>query len=226
MMRQLPGLRPLPAHGAVLLCLLFGGLLFCQGASARTLLPGMIGEDVNNLNARLQKLSYLPAAEPLPLSYTGATRAAVMAFQKHTGLDESGFAGPLTRRKLARAKRPTVRGGGRRAQVDLRKQLVYWVEESGRVQRTVSASTGRTGFGTPRGRFKVFRKSMWSWSKPYKVWMAYASYFKDGYAFHEGDLSTKTESHGCIRIPQEFAKDFYGWLRKGTTVVIEGRPRR
>lgn len=217
--------KALKGYRAILTCLVLGGLVFCQGASARTLLPGMIGPDVDNLNARLQHLSYLPAG-PLPLSYTGATRAAVLAFQKYTGIDESGLTGPVTKRRLEHSKRPRVHGGGRRAQVDLTKQLVYWVEESGRVQRTVAISTGRRGFETPTGRFHIFRKSQWSWSHPYKVWMAYASYIVGGVAFHEGDLSTKVDTHGCIHVPMEFAKDFYAWLRMGTAVVISGKAPR
>ena len=234
----------------ILLCLVVGGLPFCQSAAAQTpqlgptgpadaqplspvvpepdegdttLQPGDSGPRVDALNARLQKLSYLPAG-PRPTVYDWNTRAAVFAFQRYTRIEETGIAGPLTQRRLAHTKKPTFRGG-RRAQVDLRRQLVFLIAESGRVLRTVSVSTGFTGFDTPRGRFHIYRKSIWSWSYPYKVWMAYASYVVRGIAFHEGDLSTTRNSHGCIQIAQEFAKELYKWLRMGTTVVIKGKPK-
>lgn len=210
---------------AIPLCLVLAGLALSPAASARTLLPGMIGPDVDSLNIRLQHLSYLPPG-PRPTSYDQSTRDAVMAFQKYTRIDQSGNYGPLTRSRLAHSKRPSFHHGGRRAQVDLRRQLVFWVAESGRVQRTVSISTGRRGYETPHGHFHIYRKAMWSWSKPYHVWMAYASYITGGVAFHEGDLSSMVDTHGCIHVPMEFAKDFYHWLRMGTAVVIKGTPPR
>ena len=51
--------------------------------------------------------------------------------------------------------------------------------------------------------------------------MAYASYFDGGVAFHEGDLSNRRESHGCIRLPYGFPKAFLPALRMGAPVRVD-----
>jgi hypothetical protein len=41
-----------------------------------------------------------------------------------------------------------------------------------------------------------------------------------GVALHAGDLPGYPASHGCIRLPREFAKLLYGVTRLGMTVVV------
>ena len=189
-------------------------------AAPLTLRLGDSGPDVNNLNRRLQALSYLPAG-PIPPYFDDSTLAAVTAFQKWTGSPRTGVVGPLTLARLSHSHRPRVRRfGGKHAEVDLSRQLVFWVSATGRVVETVSVATGMNGYQTPQGHFRVFRKSMWSWSHEYHVWMAYASYFVGGVAFHEGDLSTRRDSHGCVQLPYGFAKAFFAWLGMGTPVWV------
>ena len=43
-----------------------------------------------------------------------------------------------------------------------------------------------------------------------------------GIAFHGGKLPGYPASHGCVRIPVDFAKKLYGLTTMGTEVIIEG----
>ena len=178
------------------------------------------------LQQRLAALGYLPAAG-VDGKAGPQTRFAVMAFQKWEGLARDGDAGPATRAALARARRPTPRtqGSGRRVEVLLDRQLALYVE-GGRVVRTLPVSTGKPGFETPAGRFRVFRKEVRSWSVPYKVWLPWASYFVGGVAFHEyPDVPAVPASHGCVRVPVYDARWLYERLPDGTPVTVLGSSR-
>lgn len=197
-------------------------LLFTATASARsTLQSGAHGSDVKNLNLRLQKLSYLPSGK-VSSNYDTATFQAVTAFQKWTGIARDGVAGSQTRSRLARSTYPTLKGGKvRRVEVDLSKQLAFWVSDTGRVIRTMAVSTGAPGTSTPTGHYQVFRKETSSYSIPFKVWLPWASYFTGGIAFHQyNPVPAYAASHGCVRVPAVFAQSFYTWLKMGSNVWV------
>ena len=61
-------------------------------------------------------------------------------------------------------------------EVDLERQLLLVVDKA-KITKVYSVSTGKQGYETPVGTFKVGRKELKSWSVPYKVWLPYASYF-------------------------------------------------
>ena len=42
----------------------------------------------------------------------------------------------------------------------------------------------------------------------------------EGVALHGGDLPGYPASHGCIRLPREFAKKLYSVTTRGTTVIV------
>jgi hypothetical protein len=150
-----------------------------------------------------------------------ATRAAVQAFQKANGLAADGVAGPKTRAALAKPAtlKPVSRSKGLHVEVDRSRQLLL-VVDSGKVKDVYSVSTGKNGYETPVGTFKVFRKELKSWSVPYKVWLPYASYFNGGVAFHAGDTEVTNASHGCVRVPAAFAREIYDLLVPGTKVIV------
>jgi len=150
------------------------------------------------------------------------TSSAVLAFQKWAGLPRDGVAGPETLARLERAPHPTPvsGGGGRRVEVLLDRQLAL-VIDGGRVVRALHISTGKPGFGTPPGSFRVIRKEVRSWSVPYRVWMPWASYFVGGIAFHEyPDVPATPASHGCIRVPAWDARWLYDQTPHGTPVTV------
>ena len=85
-----------------------------------------------------------------------------------------------------------------------------------------TVSTGRTGHRTPTGVFTVLERDAIHYSSLYNnapmphmqrlTWR--------GVALHGGDLPGYPASHGCIRLPREFARLLFGVTRLGMTVVI------
>ncbi len=149
------------------------------------------------------------------------TQQAVMAFQAWHGLSRDGLVGPATRRALedAAPPRPTI-AGGRRIEIYRQKGVVLLIAD-GKVVRAIHTSTGKPGFGTPAGTYKIYRKATRDWSYPFQVWLPYASYFTGGYAFHEyADVPATPASHGCARIPRPEAPVVYSFASVGTVVNV------
>ena len=188
--------------------------------------PGKESEGTRALQERLEELGFL--REDGVDGRTGPqTTSAVVAFQKWTGLERDGVAGPATLAALERAVRPEPigRGSGHRVEVLLDRQLTL-VIDGGRVTRVLDVSSGKPGFETPPGSFSVFRKEVNSWSVPYKVWLPWASYFVGGVAFHEyPDVPPYPASHGCGRVPVWDAKWLYDVTPIGTPVTVISRSR-
>jgi N-acetylmuramoyl-L-alanine amidase len=208
--------RSLPLLAASLV-----GLVAAPDASA-TLQLGASGRAVERLNARLAALTYLPAGH-VGSRFTHATRYAVMAFQKYARIEVDGVVGPVTGSALRSALRPRApaAGAGRRLVVSLSRQLAFLVGSGGLVRRTVSVSTGKAGYRTPRGSFRVYRRERRSWSYPYRVWLPWAAYFHGGYALHGyRSVPSYPASHGCVRVPLPFAGGVYAFATLGTKVVV------
>ena len=155
------------------------------------------------------------------------TTSAVVAFQKWAGLGRDGVAGAATLAALSASARPTpISGGtGHRIEVLLDRQLTL-VVDGNLVTRILDVSTGKPGFDTPTGSYRVTRKEQRSWSVPYKVWLPWASYFVGGVAFHEyPEVPPTPASHGCVRVPRWDAQWLYQQTPIGTPVTVLGRSR-
>lgn len=190
-------------------------------AAAGTLSKGSSGPAVAALNSRLAELSYLPSGAHSS-RFAPATYHGVLAFQMLSGLSPDGVVGPRTRAALAAAKRPRPRLSltGRRIEV-LRSAQIAFLVSGGEVVRTIHVSTGKSGFTTPAGSFRVFRREVKSWSYSYHVWLPWAAYFNGGIAFHgSAQVPSYAASHGCVRIPMPFAEEVYGFARMGRTVKV------
>ncbi len=122
---------------------------------------------------------------------------------------------------------------GKAIEISIEKQeLVAW--EEGRVVFRFPISTGRDGYKTPTGTFRVHTKYEKRWSRKWKVWMPYAMFWhpKHGYALHELPYKSnpdkrigasklgRRDSHGCVRINVGDAQELYEWAPVGTTVWI------
>ena len=196
-------------------------LLVTPPDAAAALRHGSEGPAVTNLNLRLAALSYLPAWRA-GSRFTGATRHAVIAFQKYARIGVDGVVGPQTSAALRVAQKPRPpRGRGRRVAISLGRQLGFLVRADGRAAFTFSVSTGRVGFRTPPGHFRVYRRERRSWSFPFGVWLPWAAYFHRGYALHGWrHVPVRPASHGCVRVPLPFASSVYRFASRGTDVVI------
>ena len=87
-----------------------------------------------------------------------------------------------------------------------------------------TVSTGRKGHETPTGVFTILQKEEKHFSKTYNnapmPFMERLTW--DGIALHAGNLPGYPASHGCVRLPKEFARLLYGVTSKGLSVVIAG----
>lgn len=122
---------------------------------------------------------------------------------------------------------------GKLIEASIKKQeLTAW--ENGVVVYRFKISTGRRGYATPTGHFRVHTKYENRWSRKWKVWMPYAMFWHPrwGYAFHELPYRSDPErrigasrlgrrdSHGCVRINVGDGQRLYEWAPVGTEVWI------
>jgi peptidoglycan hydrolase-like protein with peptidoglycan-binding domain len=196
-----------------------------------TLEPGEQGEEVGELQRRLEGLGYwLGAADG---SYGQLTRQAVMAFQKAEGLGRDGVAGPATLAALAGAGRPTPHDpNGSHLEVDLDRQLLL-VVHGGQTQWALNTSTGNgeayaaPGGGsavaaTPTGSFTVYRQIDGRREAPLGT-LYRPKYIHGGIAIHgAGVIPAHPASHGCARVTNA-AMDLLwssGLAELGTGVLV------
>ncbi len=88
-----------------------------------------------------------------------------------------------------------------------------------------SISSGAKGRSTPAGVFTILEKEVTHFSNKYHhAPMPYMQRLTwQGVAIHGGDLPGYPASHGCIRLPREFAKLLYAVTTRGTTVIVVDR---
>jgi len=83
-------------------------------------------------------------------------------------------------------------------------------------------STGVPGHPTPLGVFSVIQKQIYHESNLYSsAPMPYMQRITwSGVAMHQGVVPGRPASHGCIRLPAEFARRLWSITRVGTRVII------
>lgn len=89
-----------------------------------------------------------------------------------------------------------------------------------------TVSTGRAGHRTPTGVFTILQKQVRHFSSIYdNAPMPFMQRLTwQGVALHAGNLPGYPASHGCIRLPAQFAELLYGVTALGITVVITDQP--
>lgn len=104
--------------------------------------------------------------------------------------------------------------------VDLSSQRA-WVAKQGRIINHTMVSTGREGYGTPAGRYVITDKHTSHVSTLYHVNMPWFMRLNcSAIGLHSGYVTGHPESHGCIRLPYEKAKEFFTQVRVGDEVEI------
>lgn len=85
-----------------------------------------------------------------------------------------------------------------------------------------TCSTGKPGHATPAGVFVILQKDKNHHSSTYNnAPMPYMERLTwRGVALHAGNLPGYPASHGCIRLPLEFAKLLFGVTTLGTPVIV------
>jgi lipoprotein-anchoring transpeptidase ErfK/SrfK len=113
------------------------------------------------------------------------------------------------------------------ARVDVSTQTMT-VSKSGRIIHRWRVSTGRKGYGTPRGTYRPTRMhKMWHSRKYDMSPMPYSIFYHRGYAIH-GTSYVKSlgrpASHGCVRLDTANARKLYSLVKqvgpKNTKIVV------
>ena len=107
--------------------------------------------------------------------------------------------------------------------VNLYAQRAYVYRDSVRIGAT-TVSTGKRGYRTPTGAFRVLQKDRMHRSKEYgNLPMPFTQRFtRSGVALHAGRVPGYPSSHGCVHLPPTFAKLLFEEAPLGTTVVVTG----
>jgi hypothetical protein len=137
---------------------------------------------------------------------------------------------PLTADAAAREARPAPtteatapRDAGEpiMAIVSIKSQQVTFYDAEGWILRA-PVSTGTTGRETPAGIFAVIEKDKDHHSSLYDdAWMPNMQRITwNGVALHGGPLPGHAASHGCVRMPYDFAEKLFNKTRIGMRVII------
>jgi hypothetical protein len=105
--------------------------------------------------------------------------------------------------------------------VSLPEQLAY-VYRNGVIIGASTISSGKKGHGTPTGVFTILQKHEDHYSNLYNAApMPYMQRLTwSGIAIHAGRLPGYPASHGCVRMPYEFARKLFAETKTGLTVVV------
>jgi len=160
----------------------------------------------------------------------------------------AGLSGCADVHEFVTSNIPTQHRGRASIVVSLRNQEAT-LFRGGNEVTTARVSTGREGYGTPTGRFRVIRKDIDHRSSLYGDYvdadgrivrrnvdvrrtskprgahfigaaMPFYLEFKPGYGLHAGHLPGYPASHGCVRLSYWKARQFYNAARVGTSVIV------
>jgi len=103
-------------------------------------------------------------------------------------------------------------------------RLTVW--ENGVIVARSMVSTGVAGHETPRGAFTLLQKKRMHRSNIYSnapmPFMQRITW--SGVALHQGHVTGRPATHGCIRLPAEVAKKLFGYTKIGARVIITDEP--
>jgi hypothetical protein len=100
------------------------------------------------------------------------------------------------------------------------------VYDGDKVIATSKVSTGKPGHTTPSGIFSILEKRKYHESNLYSnapmPFMQRLTW--SGIALHEGKVPNHPASHGCVRLPNGFAKTLFQMTERGAHVIITDQP--
>jgi len=103
--------------------------------------------------------------------------------------------------------------------IPLQRAYVY---RGGTLIGVTTVSTGKPGHRTPTGKFDILQKRVKHFSNLYNnapmPFMQRLTW--GGIALHAGQIPGRPASHGCVRLPLEFARNLFGVTSMGGSVHI------
>ncbi|UHD14858.1 L,D-transpeptidase [Thiocapsa bogorovii] len=136
---------------------------------------------------------------------------------------ETGLAGSDSAAESVDA--PATEQAKRSLTIQIGSQSFIYAEDD-QVVRTGPISSGREGYGTPRGTFSVLSKQKDKVSSRYtnqlgmQAWMPYSIQFYGHYFLHEGWLPGYPDSHGCVRVGEKDARFLFERMKIGDLVSV------
>ena len=105
--------------------------------------------------------------------------------------------------------------------VSLNDQRISIYDAQGRISRA-PVSSGQTGYETPVGIYSVLQKNAEHYSNVYDdASMPFMQRLTwSGVALHAGELPGYPASHGCVRMPLNFAERLFGMTKLGMRVIV------
>lgn len=146
-------------------------------------------------------------------------RLGALGLKTMLGLMVMSLAGPASAQSSAEKSRtantPLI------AVVSLNSQRVTVYSARGKMLEA-SVSTGKPGYETPAGIYSILQKRRDHYSNLYNdAAMPFMQRLTwSGIALHAGDLPGYPASHGCIRMPYDFAGQLFELSKKGMRVVV------
>lgn len=167
--------------------------------------------------SRFARLSVVVSALAIPLTGAlaqGAAKSAALALAKQAEKLKPGEW--VWKPEIARMGPVLV-------YVDLSRQRATVYRNGVRIGVS-TISSGKDGYDTPTGVFTILEKDKDHYSRTYdNAPMPYQQRLTwKGVALHAGNLPGYPASHGCVRLPMEFAKRLFTVTPMGGTVVIAG----
>src|ERR1700722_2963223 len=146
------------------------------------------------------------------------TLAAMAAL---TAMTADAVARQARPKPVTEATAPRDAGEPIMAIVSIKTQQVTFYDADGWILRA-PVSTGITGRETPAGVFAVLEKDKDHHSSLYDdAWMPNMQRITwNGIALHGGPLPGYAASHGCVRMPYDFAEKLFDKTRIGMRVII------
>jgi hypothetical protein len=160
------------------------------------------------------KRTWLP-----PVRLAIASLVAVIAAGHHAGAGARAASG-RNERSVESVKSRNV-GEPIMAVVSLRNQRITVYDADGWILRA-PVSSGQKGRETPAGIFSVIQKEAEHYSNLYDdAFMPHMQRITwSGIALHGGVLPGYAASHGCIRMPYDFAERLFGTTKLGMRVIV------
>lgn len=140
---------------------------------------------------------------------------------------EVSFSAPVSQEVDPPPPDPAALGSAEKRQLDIRlaKQRFNYFEDD-RLVWSGPISSGTAEHPTPKGDYRVQSKDINKRSGSYTNFferptpMPYSLQFTGPYFVHEGYVTGRPESHGCVRLRYQDAKFIYARMRVGDRIVV------
>ena len=193
---------------------------------ANSITPRTEGDSVS---PRMEAISVIPRVEAnsiTPRTDDDSVSPRIAAGSATPGIEASPIAPRLEAKQerpapTTEATAPRKAGEPIMAIVSISSQQVTFYDAEGWILRA-PVSTGTTGRETPAGIFAVIEKDKDHHSSLYDdAWMPNMQRITwNGVALHGGPLPGHAASHGCVRMPYDFAEKLFNKTRIGMRVII------